>query len=192
MQMEELEPGSTALVLGSRRDRRAFCLRHLAKAERSAAVVLPADPLGTAKDYNQLGGEAPLTVVLEGGEQADEGPIVASDVHAVDVNARSLPAVGEATVETLESGGTNPPADRLWLAGLPRLLERVSVQQIYRLLYILSKHVRQVDGIGLYALDASIDRKTARILRQPLDYEVTLASESDPEIWALAGQSADV
>ena len=45
--------------------------------------------------------------------------------------------------------------------------------------------------MGLYALDTSTDRKTARILRQPLDYEIMLAPESTTEIRALAERSVD-
>jgi hypothetical protein len=190
MQLEELEAGSTALVVGPRRERRSFCLRHLVTAGRTAVAVLPSDPSGTVEEYDRLGGEAPLTLLREEGTvdgPADEVP----GVRVVDVAADSLPAVGEATLGTLEADESGDPADRLWLAGLPELLERASVQQVYRLLYVLSKHVRKADGVGLYALDESVEPKTARILCQPLDYEVTLAPESTPEIRTLAGRSDD-
>jgi hypothetical protein len=190
MQLEELEAGSTALVVGPRRERRSFCLRHLATAGRTAVAVLPSDPAGTVGEYSRLGGKAPLTL-LQGEEPAGEPAEEPPGVHVVDVTADSLPAVGEATLGTLEADGPGDPADRLWLAGLSELLERASVQQVYRLLYILSKHVREVDGVGLYALDGSVEPKTARILCQPLDYEVTLAPESAPEIRTLAGLPDD-
>jgi hypothetical protein len=187
MQLEELEAGSTALVRGPGRDRRSFCLRHLATAERAAAVVLPADPAGTVEAYDRAGGGAPLTVVLDGA--ADGPPLEGRDVHTVGVEGGSLPAVGEATLGTLEAGESAPPADRLWVAGLPSLLERASVQQAYRLLYVLSKHVQRVDGVALYALDGAVDRKTAGILGRPLDYEVTVEPGSAPEVRALAERS---
>jgi hypothetical protein len=191
MELEALDAGSTALVVGSEAERRAFCLRRLATAERAAAAVLPSDPAGTVDAYDRAGGGAPLTVVLDG---AVEGGTVATDgrdVRTVEVDAASLPAVGEATLGTIEADGSTAPADRLWLAGLPGLLERASVQQVYRLLYILSEHVRRVDGLALYALDRSVEPKTARILRQPLDYEVSLETGADPAIRTLPGRAGD-
>lgn len=187
MRSEEFEPGTTALVLGSRCDRRSFCLGHLATAERAAAVVLPADPVGVIEEYERLGGEAPLTVVAD--ETADRMPADDPDVRTVTVDADSLPSIGEAALGTLGSDGPEPPADRLWIAGLPHLLERVSVQQAYRLLYILSEHVRRADGLGLYGLEESVEPKTVRILGQALDYEITLAPESESETRVLAERS---
>jgi hypothetical protein len=182
----ELEAGSTALVIGSRHDRRTFCLDHLATAERTAAVVLPPDPGAVIEEYERLGGEAPLTVVLD---ESTGTPPTDPGVHTTTVDAGSLPSVGEAALGTIETDGTGPPADRLWIAGLPDLLERASVQQVYRLLYILSEHVRRVDGLGLYGLSASTEQKTVRILRQALDYEITLEPGSDPETRTLAEPS---
>ena len=183
----ELEAGSTALVIGSRHDRRTFCLDHLATAERTAAVVLPPAPGAVIEEYERLGGEAPLTLVLD--ESTGTPSTEIAGVHIATVDAGSLPSVGEAALGTIETNGADPPADRLWIAGLPDLLEGASVQQVYRLLYILSEHVRRVDGLGLYGLSASTEQKTVRILRQALDYEITLEPGSDPETRTLAEPS---
>jgi hypothetical protein len=187
---EEPDAGSAALVVGSRHDRLTFCLDRLATAERTAAVVLPPDPGTVIEEYERLGGEAPLTVVID--ESADTIPTDGAGVHTTTVDAGSLPSVGEAALGTIETDGADPPADRLWIAGLPDLLEGSSVQQVYRLLYILSEHVRRVDGLGLYGLSESTEPKTVRILRQALDYEITLEPGSDPETRALAEPSTGV
>ena len=186
MQREELEPGSAGLVVGPAEARRSFCLDRLSTADRTAVAVLPADPAGTVEGYRRAGGEAPLTVIA-GDATADAGRFEGDDVRAVDVDGASLPAVGEASLATLETDGPTPPADRLWLADLSGPLERTSVQQVYRLLYVLSEHVERVGGVGLYGLDTSVDGKTAGILGQPLDYEVTVRPDGAPTFRSLVG-----
>jgi hypothetical protein len=187
----ELAPGSTALVVGPARVRESFCARELARADRAAAAVLPADPAAVVDAHRRAGGAAPLTLVVDefstasaaGGEQ---------ELRTVAVDAASLPAIGEAALGTLEGNAGDRPADRLWVADLSGLLDGASVQQVYRLLYILSKHVRKDDGVGLYGLDPSVEPKTARILRQALDYEITLEPDDEPEIRTLAAAADGV
>jgi hypothetical protein len=187
MQREELEPGAAALVVGPVEARRSFCLDRLSTADRSAVAVLPPDPAGVVEGYRRAGGEAPLTVVARDAT-TEAGRLESDDVRVVDVDAASLPAVGEAALATLGADGPAPPADRLWLADLSGPLERTSVQQVYRLLYILSEHVERVDGVGLYGLDPSVDGKTTGILVQPLDYRVTVRPGGAPTFGSLAGR----
>lgn len=150
------------LVIGTPEQRREYVLSRLADGD-SAAVLLPDDAATLATEFATLGGPEPLVVAAENA--------VPDGVEWRPLAERTVPAVGEAGLAALADG-----ADRLWLA-TPATAFVDDVQDVYRLLHVLTQRVRERGATAWFSLDAGVDARTRRILSRAVDGEATLDKE---------------
>ena len=103
------------------------------------------------------------------GETADATALDA----ALTVAGSDVPSVGEATVRAL-ADATAPVG--LCLDSVSTVVERSSIQQAYKLLYLVTERVRSLDARAVYTWSGPIEERTRRILARPLDDVVRLGA----------------
>jgi hypothetical protein len=184
------EAGTNVLVVGET-DGAAleFAVSRLLAAGGPVTVVstdLPAASVAAVPVADPPDG-ASLHVVdctEEASAAVPDGPAVETTVA---VEPGDLPSVGEATAAALDGDGTPPPVG-VCLDSLSSLVTRSSVQQVYKLLYVLSRRVRSRDAVAFYTWDGPSTDKTLRILGRTLDYRVSLDAPDGPRVSPLDGQ----
>lgn len=155
-----LEPGTNALVVGGPdSDALEYGLGRLADLDGRVTVVSTDTTPDAIADLAD-----------------DTSPGYAASVDVVDCRDADLPMVGEATVAALDA---DPTPSGLCVHSLSTLIERTSLQQVYKLLYIVADRVRSHGTVAFYTWDGETDPKTLRILGRALDYHLFLESE-DP------------
>jgi hypothetical protein len=190
-------PGSNVLVAGGADgEPLEFALSHLLPAGGRSVVVAtdlpPATVAGVPAASPPPGTDASLRVVdCTGGDApAPPDPPVPTVVTAA---AADLPSVGEAATAALDGTGGDgddggPPATAgLCLDSLSTLVERATVQGVYKLLYLLSRRVRARDLRAFYTWDGPTPEKTLRILGRPLDYRVALDAPAGDRVVPVDG-----
>lgn len=103
------------------------------------------------------------------GETADDAALDAT----LTVVGSDIPSVGEATVRALDD--TTTPVG-LCLDPVSAVVERSSIQQAYKLLYLVAERVRSLDARAFYTWNGPIEERTRRILARPLDDVVQLGA----------------
>lgn len=168
--------GANVFVEGPPERTEAFCTRQFEQAERAIAVAAPTPSDLRSTLETEADGSA-LTLI---GPSASDEPATGVTT-TVEVEDRTLPALGDAVLDALEGDGT-PPCDVLWLTALERLLNWGSVQNVYKLLYLLGRRVARSDALGVYSIDPSVDARTRLILGTPLDFRVTFDEDGTPHV----------
>ena len=69
----------------------------------------------------------------------------------------------------------------VYLGSISELVARATVQQVYKLLYVVAQQVR-TRGLAFYVWDGPAEAKTLRIIGQALDQLVALDSRGDPTV----------
>jgi hypothetical protein len=179
------------LVVGQREgEALEFCLSRSTDPPGPVAVLstdLPAPDIAGLRspDVNR----PPLHVVDCTGGVADAEDLDVPSDTSVTVSDRGLPAVGEAAVEALAEEPP-PRVTRLCLDSISTLVSLASVQEVYKLLYVLARQVRARRAVAFYTWDGSVENKTTRILGRALDYRVTLDTPDGPTVRSLPGRSS--
>jgi hypothetical protein len=154
----------------------------------SGLVVAGAPPTVVSTDL-------PARAVLEAYDGTDppvvvdcSGETTASDATALDATVRvggtDVPSVGEATVAALDDA---PPDGGLCLDAVSTVVARSSVQQAYKLLYLVAERVRAREVCAVYTWNGPVPEKTLRILRRALDDTVRLDPDEAPAVEAADG-----
>jgi hypothetical protein len=193
---DPFEPGTNLLVEGGRAgEALEYCLSRLTEGPGPVAVVstdLPASTVTGTLPATRDGGDGarrPLVRVVDcTGRAPDVDDLDVPAGARVDVASRDLPAVGEAAVAAL-GDGPEPPAAGLCLDSVSTLVERATVQGVYKLLYVLARQVRARGAVACYTWDGPAAGKTARILGRALDYRLSLDASDGPAVRTLAGRS---
>ncbi|ELZ26477.1 hypothetical protein C474_20054 [Halogeometricum pallidum JCM 14848] len=77
----------------------------------------------------------------------------------------------------------NIEQNRIMLHSLSTLLMYADLQTVFRFLHVFTGRIQSVDGLGLFAIDASAhDDQTMNTLKQLFDGIVTTYENDDPEI----------
>lgn len=117
--------------------------------------------------------ESPLTVLDCTGEPEPVPNITTPIETTVTVADPDIPSVGEAAIAALDRLAPSATAG-ICLDSVSTLVARSTVQQTYKLLYVLARRVRQGDHVGIYTWDTPVELRTLRILGQALEYQVSL------------------
>lgn len=187
--IETFSPGTNVLVVGGGEgEALEYCLDRFVDAGRPATVVSTDVPARSVEGlYESLVGSSPqgLRIIDSTGDSAEwDGTRGAAT--AVTVADPDLPSTGEAAVEALDQG--DKAAERLCLDSLSTLVGNSTVQQAYKLVYLLSDRVRMLGGVAFYTWEGPPEAKTRRILAQALDYTVTLEGSDEPTVRRLTDQ----
>jgi hypothetical protein len=193
---EPFESGTNVLVVGERAgEALEYCLPRLAAGPDPITVVstdVPPSTVAGTLPGGREGSDGPdrptLRVVDCTGRAADgdDGGVPAGT--RVDVASRDLPAVGEEAVAALADGPA-PAAAGLCLDSVSTLVERATVQDTYKLLYVLARQVRARGAVACYTWDGPAEEKTRRILGRALDYRLSLDASDEPTVRPLPGRS---
>jgi hypothetical protein len=179
-EVPSFDPGTNVLVVDERgEDALPFSLSH-PDADGGVAVVTTDLPAASVVDIapHHLADGARLEIVDCTGEPATvDAPNVTSLVSA----DQDLPSVGEATVETLQ-GAKTTPLTTVHLGSVSSLVAQSTVQQVYKLLYMIADRVRAHDLVAFYVWDGPSEAKTLRILGQTLDRRVSLDGRGEPTV----------
>jgi hypothetical protein len=174
------DPGTNVLVVDERGgDALPFSLSRPG-AEGGVVVVTTDLPAASIADIapRYLAEGARLDVVDCTGESAAvDAPGVASLVSA----GQDLPSVGEAAVEAIQAAETTP-LTTVHLGSVSRLVAQSTVQQVYKLLYVVAARVRANDLVAFYVWDGPSEAKTLRILGQALDRRISLDGRGEPTV----------
>jgi len=149
----------------------SFSLRHT-DPDGGVAVVTTDRSAGSIADTasHYLADNARLTVVdCTGESSATDTPAVASLVSA----GQDVPSVGEATVDTVQNVETTT-LSTVHLGSVSTLVAQSTVQQVYKLLYMVADQVRTHGLVAFYVWSGPFEAKTLRILGQALDRRVSL------------------
>jgi hypothetical protein len=165
-----VDPGENVLVVGDGSTPLRRGLAALDAAGATPTVVstdLPAASVVAAHD-EACGAGSPAVVDCS-------GETAASDANALDarvgVAGRDVPSVGEATVAALDDA---PPDAGLCLDAVSTVVARSSVQQAYKLVYLVAERVRAREVRAVYTWNGPAPEKTLRILGRALDDTVRL------------------
>jgi hypothetical protein len=188
----QFPPGSNVLVAGGA-DGEAleFALSHLLPVGGRSAVVSTDLPPAAVAALPAPAAEASLQVV----DCTGSGAPVPADPPVPTVVTRAaaaLPAVGEAAVAAVDGDGDDDGGEAAGVVGLcldslSTLVERATVQEVYKLLYLLSRRVRSREVRAFYTWDGRAPAKTLRILGRPLDYRVALDEPAGDRVVPLDG-----
>jgi hypothetical protein len=183
------DPGTNVLVVDeSGGEALPFSLRHTA-ADEGVAVVTTDHSAPSVADAarRSLADSARLDIVdCTGKSTGVDTPVVDSLVSA----GQDLPSVGEATVDTVQSGDSTA-LSTVHLGSMSTLVARSTVQQVYKLLYMVADQVRANGLVAFYAWDGPSDAKTLRILGQALDRRVSLEGRGEPTVRSSTEWSGD-
>ena len=162
-------PGSNVLLVG---DEPTDALRHaLDRLDETDGTTVVVNAAARTESVPAAAGEAWAAetshVVDCSGETTDA---TALD-DTVTVAGGDVPSIGEATVRALDDA-TDPTG--LCLDPVSAVVKRSSVQQTYKLLYLVAERVRALDARALYTWTGPVEEKTLRILARPLDDVVRL------------------
>lgn len=168
------DPGANVLVV-SEADGEAlpFALSRLNDVDERVLIStdVPAERI-TPMAANE-NAESSLRVLDCTGEPEPVPNITTPMETTVSVADPDIPSVGEATVATLDRLDPSATAG-ICLASVSTLVARSTVQQIYKLLYVLARRIRQDNHVGIYTWDTPAELRTLRILGQALEYQVSL------------------
>jgi hypothetical protein len=171
---DTLPLGSNVLVTGTGPTAALrYALDQFGGGDGTTAVVsaaLPAATVLSAAGETSAGG--PSHVVDCSGQTSSKD--AAGFDAPVTVAGSDVPSVGEATVQALDDA--TPPA-ALCLDAVSAVAERSSVQQTYKLLYLVAERVRAHEARAVYTWRAPVETKTLRILGRPLDDTVRLGAD---------------
>lgn len=183
------DPGTNVLVVDESGDKALpFSLRRT-NTDGGVAVVTTDRPAPSVADAarRSLADGARLDIVdCTGGLAGVDTPAVDSLVSA----GQDLPSVGEATVETVEGAGPTT-LSTVHLGSVSTLVARSTVQQVYKLLYMVADQVRTSGLVAFYAWDGPSEAKTLRILGQALDRRVSLEGRGEPTVRSSTEWSGD-
>lgn len=182
---DQFGPGANVLVVDrSGGDCLPFCLDRLDGADCRLVVStdLPAGQVVTLA--GERGKESSLRVLDCIG---DTGPAIKVDGApgtTVSVPGPGVAAVGEAAVAALDDA---EGAAGVCIDSVATFVDRSSVQQAYKLLYVLAQRVRRGGHRAFYTCEGPADARTLRILGRALDYRVSLDGADGPTVRSLAG-----
>jgi hypothetical protein len=187
------QPGANVLVVGEA-DSEAlpFALSRMDEIDKRLLIStdVPAKQAVAMATEGRV--DSPLTVVDCTGE-TEPVPAVDGRVDTavtVTVTDPDIASVGEAAVEALDR--LDPPITAgICVDSVSTLVARSTVQQTYKLLYVLAGRVQQGNHLGVYNANTPAEPRTLRILGQALDYRVSLSGEEEPTVRSLAGVGDD-
>ncbi len=183
------DPGTNVLVVDeSGGEALPFSLRHTA-ADGGIAVVTTDRPAPSVADAarRSLADGARLDIVdCTGGSAGADTPAVDSLVSA----GQALPSVGEATVDAVQGAGPTT-LSTVYLGSVSTLVAQSTVQQVYKLLYMVADQVQANGLVAFYAWDGPFEAKTLRILGQALDRRVSLDGRDEPTVRSSTEWSGD-
>lgn len=186
MTEREFGPGANVLVVDQDGgDALPFCLDRLGGDGR---LVVSTDlPAGRVVPLAAERGEAPLHVLDATGD-TDPSVDAGAPGASVTVTGPGVAAVGEAAVAALDEadGATGVCVD-----SVATLVARSSVQQAYKLLYVLAQRVRGRGHRAFYTWEGPAEARTLRVLGRALDYRVSLDGADGPAVRSLAGVGDD-
>jgi hypothetical protein len=132
--------------------------------------VRPADVVVLHDEVAPPGAPSPVVVDCTDGDArgAANARVVAADPD--------VPSVGETTTGLLDES----PVAGLCLDSLSTVVAHASVQQTYKLLYLLASAARSREVPGVYTWDGPVEQKTLRVLARAVDDTVSL-DESSPD-----------
>jgi hypothetical protein len=178
-----LTHGSNVLLSGGTgTETLAFSLSLLADLEGPLAVVstdwAPDDVVRVSEQALQtVDVSVDIVDCTDPDERSTDSASPPTDTHSrqITVAGPDLPSVGEATIAAIgqHQRGSTPLAG-LCLDSVSTLVERASLQQVYKLLYILSERVREQNLVAFYTWNGPTDEKALRILDQTLDECVSI------------------
>jgi hypothetical protein len=180
------EPGANVLVVGeSDGEALPFALSRLDEVDRRLLIStdVPAGQAAAMAAGEEV--DSPLTIVDCTGET---GPVPTVDARvetAVTVTDPDIASAGEAAVAALDRLDPSVTAG-ICLDSVSTLVARSTVQQTYKLLYVLAGRARQGGHLGVYTADTPAEARTLRILGQALDYRVSLSGGDEPTVRSLA------
>lgn len=183
------DPGTNVLIVDEEGDSALpFCLSR-PNADGGLAVVTTSVPAASVTDLAPLylADGARLDVVdCTGGSATAEAPVVTSLTSA----GRDLPSVGEAAAAAVQEAETTP-VTTIYLGSISELVVRSTVQQVYKLLYVVAQQVRTRGLVAFYVWDGPLEAKTLRILGQALDRLVALNGRGNPTVHSPAEWSGE-
>jgi hypothetical protein len=199
--VDGFDAGTNVLVTdgaGGDRGALSFALERLADGPGPVSVVSTDTPPEAVASAATTGPSRPRIRIVDcrnrASEAAADGATGGCSTTPTGTRVRSapedLPAVGEATVAELD-GERGPAAVGLCLDSVSTLVNRDSVQGVYKLLYVLANRVRSRGALAFYVWNGASEVKTVRILSRALDYRLSLGEPTGPSLQRLPCRGGD-
>ncbi len=183
------DPGTNALVVNEKGNSALpFCLSR-PDAGGGLAVVTTDVQTASVADVApvHLADGARLDLVdCTGNPTAVETPVAASLTTA----EQDLPSVGEAAIDTIQEAETTA-VTTVCLSSISELVARSTVQQVYKLLYVVAQQVQTRGLVAFHVWNGPLESKTLRILGQAVDRLVVLEGRGDPTVHSPKEWSVD-
>lgn len=178
-------PGANALVVGGTdSEASSFVLSRLHDVDRRLLISTDTPATEAVATAAEDDPGSPLTVVDCTGEIESADAVDAEAEATVTVTGPEIPSVGEAAVATIDDLDPSATAG-ICVDSVSTLVARSTVQQTYKLLYVLARRVREGGHVAAYTCDATTEQKTLRIIGQALDYRVSMSGPDGPTVHSL-------
>jgi KaiC/GvpD/RAD55 family RecA-like ATPase len=193
---QEVQPGTNILLSGPPlTGKRSLALDVLAEGtKRGDGAIIVTTKDGAQRVLSDYGKRVsyegkPVAVVDCVTRQQGMGEVVEDDRIKYTSSPVDMTGIGIKLSEFLQAfyQERRIERNRIMLHSLSTLLMYADLQTVFRFLHVFTGRIQSVDGLGLFAIDASAhDDRTMNTLKQLFDGVVTTREDGEPEI-RLAG-----
>lgn len=188
----EIEPGTNLLLSGpAMTGKQSLSLDILAEGttnDEGAIIVTTKDSADRVLEYyrNRVSIEnTPVAVVDCVTQQQGVSEVIEDERIKYASSPVDMTGIGIKLSEFLQafSQDRNIERNRVLLHSLSTLLMYSDLQTVFRFLHVFTGRVQSVNGLGLFAIDASAhDEQTMNTLKQLFDGVITTTESEEPEI----------